>query len=92
MIFTETFFCLQLLRENTRPVQNAHQWPVIGQFSSIGSMGLDKTKWLVSELQRTLMTSGTTTNSLPSTETPLLLVRFLSASFNEICPVSVLAR
>ncbi|XP_062863095.1 tyrosyl-DNA phosphodiesterase 1 isoform X2 [Trichomycterus rosablanca] len=64
----------KLLREHTCPVQNAERWPVIGQFSSIGSMGLDKTKWLASEFQRTLMTLGKTTNSLPSPETPLLLV------------------
>ena len=31
---------------------------MIGQFSSIGSMGLDKTKWLAGEFQRTMTTLG----------------------------------
>ncbi|XP_041927661.1 tyrosyl-DNA phosphodiesterase 1 isoform X3 [Alosa sapidissima] len=48
----------KLLREHTKPVPNEEAWPVIGQFSSIGSMGLDKTKWLAAEFQRTLTTLG----------------------------------
>ncbi|XP_063080161.1 tyrosyl-DNA phosphodiesterase 1 [Engraulis encrasicolus] len=48
----------KLLSEHTRPVPNSEEWPVIGQFSSIGSMGLDKTKWLAAEFQRTLTTLG----------------------------------
>uniref|UniRef100_A0AAR2L1U5 Tyrosyl-DNA phosphodiesterase 1 n=1 Tax=Pygocentrus nattereri TaxID=42514 RepID=A0AAR2L1U5_PYGNA len=53
----------KLLSEHTCPVQNAEQWPVIGQFSSIGSMGLDKTKWLAAEFQRTLTTLGKASSS-----------------------------
>uniref|UniRef100_A0A4W4EK37 Tyrosyl-DNA phosphodiesterase 1 n=1 Tax=Electrophorus electricus TaxID=8005 RepID=A0A4W4EK37_ELEEL len=64
----------KLLSENACPVQNMEKWPVIGQFSSIGSMGLDKTKWLAAEFQRTLTTLGKAGNSLGSAETPLLLV------------------
>nr|XP_029543378.1 tyrosyl-DNA phosphodiesterase 1 [Oncorhynchus nerka] len=48
----------KLLRDHTRPIPNEEKWPVIGQFSSIGSMGLDKTKWLAGEFQRTLTTLG----------------------------------
>uniref|UniRef100_A0A8B9RLE1 Tyrosyl-DNA phosphodiesterase 1 n=1 Tax=Astyanax mexicanus TaxID=7994 RepID=A0A8B9RLE1_ASTMX len=64
----------KLLSENTCPVQNAGQWPVIGQFSSIGSMGIDKTKWLAAEFQRTLMTLGKAGSSSSSPDTPMLLV------------------
>ncbi|KAM9860883.1 tyrosyl-DNA phosphodiesterase 1 [Aulostomus maculatus] len=48
----------KLLYENTDPLPGEERWPVIGQFSSIGSMGLDKTKWLAGEFQRTLTTLG----------------------------------
>uniref|UniRef100_A0AAR2LYM8 Tyrosyl-DNA phosphodiesterase 1 n=1 Tax=Pygocentrus nattereri TaxID=42514 RepID=A0AAR2LYM8_PYGNA len=63
----------KLLSEHTCPVQNAEQWPVIGQFSSIGSMGLDKTKWLAAEFQRTLTTLGKASSS-SSPGTSVLLV------------------
>ncbi|CAG5851706.1 unnamed protein product [Menidia menidia] len=48
----------KLLSEHTSPVPEEEKWPVIGQFSSIGSMGLDKTKWVAGEFQRTLTTLG----------------------------------
>uniref|UniRef100_A0A6Q2XG33 Tyrosyl-DNA phosphodiesterase 1 n=1 Tax=Esox lucius TaxID=8010 RepID=A0A6Q2XG33_ESOLU len=48
----------KLLHDHTRPLPDEEKWPVIGQFSSIGSMGLDKTKWLQGEFQRTLTTLG----------------------------------
>lgn len=48
------------------------KWPVIGQFSSIGSMGLDKSKWLAGEFQHTLTTLG---KSSPRSDPPLHLVR-----------------
>ncbi|XP_055719795.1 tyrosyl-DNA phosphodiesterase 1 isoform X2 [Salvelinus fontinalis] len=48
----------KLLRDHTRPIPDEEKWPVIGQFSSIGSMGLDKTKWLAGEFLRTLTTLG----------------------------------
>ncbi|XP_068169730.1 tyrosyl-DNA phosphodiesterase 1 [Antennarius striatus] len=48
----------KLLYDHTDPVPNEERWPVIGQFSSIGSMGLDKTKWLAGEFQRTMTTLG----------------------------------
>ncbi|XP_056240124.1 tyrosyl-DNA phosphodiesterase 1 [Seriola aureovittata] len=48
----------KLLYEHTEPIPGEERWPVIGQFSSIGSMGLDKTKWLAREFQRTLTTLG----------------------------------
>lgn len=48
----------KLLYDHTDPVPREESWPVIGQFSSIGSMGLDKTKWLTGEFQRTMTTLG----------------------------------
>ncbi|XP_035538099.1 tyrosyl-DNA phosphodiesterase 1 [Morone saxatilis] len=48
----------KLLYDQTDPVPGEERWPVIGQFSSIGSMGLDKTKWLAGEFQRTMTTLG----------------------------------
>uniref|UniRef100_A0A8C3A6I9 Tyrosyl-DNA phosphodiesterase 1 n=1 Tax=Cyclopterus lumpus TaxID=8103 RepID=A0A8C3A6I9_CYCLU len=48
----------KLLYDHADPVPGEERWPVIGQFSSIGSMGLDKTKWLTGEFQRTMTTLG----------------------------------
>ncbi|CAN9506864.1 unnamed protein product [Ophioblennius macclurei] len=48
----------KLLSEHTDLIPDEDKWPVIGQFSSIGSMGLDKSKWLMREFQRTLSTLG----------------------------------
>ncbi|XP_062245748.1 tyrosyl-DNA phosphodiesterase 1 [Platichthys flesus] len=61
----------KLLHDHAEPIPGEEQWPVIGQFSSIGSMGLDKTKWLAGEFQRTLTTLGK--SSLRS-DTPVHLV------------------
>ncbi|TMS13603.1 Tyrosyl-DNA phosphodiesterase 1 [Larimichthys crocea] len=51
---SETSCCMTTLI----PVPSEERWPVIGQFSSIGSMGLDKSKWLAGEFQRTMTTLG----------------------------------
>ncbi|KAK9543051.1 hypothetical protein VZT92_000863 [Zoarces viviparus] len=48
----------KLLYDHADPVPGEERWPVIGQFSSIGSMGVDKTKWLTGEFQRTVTTLG----------------------------------
>lgn len=64
----------KLLSEQTQPMQNEERWHVLGQFSSIGSMGLDKTKWLAAEFQRTLTTLGKAGKSLASPETQMLLI------------------
>ncbi|XP_062303214.1 tyrosyl-DNA phosphodiesterase 1 isoform X1 [Osmerus eperlanus] len=54
----------KLLHDHTQPIPSEEKWPVIGQFSSIGSMGLDKTKWLAGEFQRTLTTLGKSSHRL----------------------------
>lgn len=48
----------QLLYNHTSSIADEEKWPVVGQFSSIGSMGIDKSKWLAAEFQRTLTTLG----------------------------------
>lgn len=38
-------------------VENVSGWPVIGQFSSIGSLGMDRNKWLCGEWLKSLSSS-----------------------------------
>ncbi|KAG9336657.1 hypothetical protein JZ751_003004 [Albula glossodonta] len=64
----------KLLRENTRAILDEEAWPIVGQFSSIGSMGADKTKWLAAEFQQTLATLGSAKKSVASSETAMHLV------------------
>ncbi|XP_028677690.1 tyrosyl-DNA phosphodiesterase 1 [Erpetoichthys calabaricus] len=64
----------KLLREYAKPIPGAESWPIIGQFSSIGSMGADKTKWLTSEFQHSLVTLGKDVKSTTNHECPLHLV------------------
>lgn len=71
----ECYFLFQLLHDHTQPIPGEERWSVIGQFSSIGSMGPDKTKWLTGEFQRTLTTLG---KSSVRADPPLHLV----CSFN----------
>lgn len=77
-LYSSWFFSLfaQLLYEHAEAFPGEEEWPVIGQFSSIGSMGLDKTKWLTGEFQRTLTTMGK--SSLRS-DPPMHLVRSTSS-------------
>lgn len=49
-------------------------WPVIGQFSSIGSMGADQSKWLCSEFRQSLVTLGNSAKCLANQEVPINLV------------------
>uniref|UniRef100_A0A3Q2ZCS4 Tyrosyl-DNA phosphodiesterase 1 n=1 Tax=Kryptolebias marmoratus TaxID=37003 RepID=A0A3Q2ZCS4_KRYMA len=72
----------KLLHEHTNPIPGEEKWPVVGQFSSIGSMGADKTKWLVGEFQRTLTTLGK--SSLRS-DPPMHLVH------SNVCPLNTTA-
>ncbi|XP_006632336.1 tyrosyl-DNA phosphodiesterase 1 [Lepisosteus oculatus] len=64
----------KLLSENTQPIPNAESWPVVGQFSSIGSMGWEKNKWLASEFQSSLSTLGNGKKKALCPESPLHLV------------------
>lgn len=46
----------KVLNENGPPKDQCKSWPVIGQFSSIGSLGPDKQKWLCAEFLQSLAT------------------------------------
>ena len=67
------FVLSQLLKEHASPMPKAESWPVIGQFSSIGSMGADESKWLCSEFKESLVTLGKESRTLGSA-VPLHLV------------------
>ncbi|KAM9294161.1 tyrosyl-DNA phosphodiesterase 1 [Gastrophryne carolinensis] len=64
----------KLLREKGSDLAGIESWPVIGQFSSIGSMGTDQTKWLHSEFGQSLKTLGKGEKTLPKSENPLQLI------------------
>lgn len=68
---------LQILREKGGLISGIESWPVIGQFSSIGSMGTDHTKWLHSEFGESLKSLGKGVKALPKAENPLQLVRMM---------------
>ncbi|XP_055291910.1 tyrosyl-DNA phosphodiesterase 1 isoform X3 [Moschus berezovskii] len=63
----------KLLKEHASPIPKAESWPVIGQFSSIGSMGADESKWLCSEFKESLVTLGRESRTLGSA-VPLHLI------------------
>ncbi|XP_068110666.1 tyrosyl-DNA phosphodiesterase 1 [Hyperolius riggenbachi] len=64
----------KLLREKGSLISGVEAWPVIGQFSSIGSMGTDQSKWLHSEFSESLKTLGKGMKTLPKAENPLQLI------------------
>ncbi|XP_077675377.1 tyrosyl-DNA phosphodiesterase 1 isoform X3 [Eretmochelys imbricata] len=64
----------KLLKEYTSPIPAQESWPVIGQFSSIGSMGADQSKWLCSEFQESLITLGGTVKTLAKPDIPIHLI------------------
>ncbi|XP_062974016.1 tyrosyl-DNA phosphodiesterase 1 [Elgaria multicarinata webbii] len=64
----------KLLKEHATQVTDQHSWPVIGQFSSIGSMGADQSKWLCSEFRDSLASLGNSVKTLTNHEVPIHLV------------------
>jgi tyrosyl-DNA phosphodiesterase-1 len=44
----------QVLQHEGPQSKDVHQWPVVGQFSSIGSMGANKENWLCAEWLQSL--------------------------------------
>ncbi|XP_066244354.1 tyrosyl-DNA phosphodiesterase 1 isoform X2 [Saccopteryx leptura] len=64
----------KLLREHAPPMPAAEPWPIVGQFSSIGSMGADESKWLCSEFKETLGTLGKESRTPGRSATPLHLI------------------
>ncbi|KAB0354950.1 hypothetical protein FD755_022409, partial [Muntiacus reevesi] len=63
----------KLLKEHASPIPKAESWPVIGQFSIIGSMGANESKWLCSEFKESLVTLGRESRTLGSA-VPLHLI------------------
>lgn len=49
-------------------------WPLVGQFSSIGSMGTDGSKWLCSEFQDSLVAAGSSGTAFRKCDVPIHLV------------------
>lgn len=64
----------KLLKDHSMQVPDEYSWPVIGQFSSIGSMGADQSKWLCSEFRQSLVTLGNSGKSLTNQEVPINLI------------------
>lgn len=58
------FILSQILKEHTSSTPKAESWPVVGQFSSVGSMGADESKWLCSEFKESLVTLGKESRAL----------------------------
>uniref|UniRef100_A0A8D0ZE70 Tyrosyl-DNA phosphodiesterase 1 n=1 Tax=Sus scrofa TaxID=9823 RepID=A0A8D0ZE70_PIG len=63
----------KLLKENGSSIPKAESWPVVGQFSSISSMGADESKWLCSEFKESLVTLGKESRT-PGGAVPLHLI------------------
>ncbi|XP_026705668.1 tyrosyl-DNA phosphodiesterase 1 [Athene cunicularia] len=64
----------KLLKEHASSIPAQELWPVVGQFSSIGSMGADGSKWLCSEFQESLVAAGSSVTSLLKCDVPIHLV------------------
>ncbi|XP_061854047.1 tyrosyl-DNA phosphodiesterase 1 isoform X2 [Colius striatus] len=64
----------KLLKEFASSVPAQESWPVVGQFSSIGSMGADGSKWLCSEFQESLVAAGSNVTTLHKCDVPIHLV------------------
>nr|XP_003214461.1 PREDICTED: tyrosyl-DNA phosphodiesterase 1 [Anolis carolinensis] len=64
----------KLLKDHVMQVSDQDSWPVIGQFSSIGSMGADQSKWLCSEFRDSLTSLGNDTKALTNRDIPIHLV------------------
>lgn len=77
--------CSQLLREHASAVPKAESWPMVGQFSSIGSMGADESKWLCSEFKESLVTLGNESRTPGRSAIPLHLVSGLPVRVNQFC-------
>ncbi|KAM9380907.1 tyrosyl-DNA phosphodiesterase 1 [Phaethornis superciliosus] len=64
----------KLLKDHASSIAAQESWPVVGQFSSIGSMGADGSKWLCSEFQDSLVAAGSSGAALLKCDVPIHLV------------------
>ncbi|KAG8126409.1 hypothetical protein E2320_021549 [Naja naja] len=63
----------KLLKEQATQIPDQDSWPIIGQFSSIGSMGVDQSKWLCSEFRESLGSLGSNLKNPPN-QIPIHLI------------------
>ncbi|XP_013910599.1 PREDICTED: tyrosyl-DNA phosphodiesterase 1 [Thamnophis sirtalis] len=63
----------KLLKEHATQIPDQDSWSIIGQFSSIGSMGVDQSKWLCSEFRESLGSLGKKLKTPPN-EIPIHLI------------------
>ncbi|NWH73061.1 TYDP1 phosphodiesterase, partial [Piaya cayana] len=66
--------CVILLKEHASLIPAQESWPLVGQFSSIGSLGADESKWLFSEFQQSLVATGNSVTGLHKCDVPVHLV------------------
>uniref|UniRef100_A0A2K5HHC7 Tyrosyl-DNA phosphodiesterase 1 n=1 Tax=Colobus angolensis palliatus TaxID=336983 RepID=A0A2K5HHC7_COLAP len=64
----------KLLKDHASSIPNAESWPVVGQFSSIGSLGADESKWLCSEFKESMLTLGKESKTPGKSSVPLYLI------------------
>ncbi|KAL4832686.1 hypothetical protein H8958_012627, partial [Nasalis larvatus] len=64
----------KLLKDHASSIPNAESWPVVGQFSSIGSLGADESKWLCSEFKESMLTLGKESKTPGRSCVPLYLI------------------
>uniref|UniRef100_A0A8D2CZC3 Tyrosyl-DNA phosphodiesterase 1 n=1 Tax=Sciurus vulgaris TaxID=55149 RepID=A0A8D2CZC3_SCIVU len=64
----------KLLKEHASSIPKAECWPIVGQFSSIGSLGADESKWLCSEFKESLLALGQDSKIPGKSTIPLHLI------------------
>ncbi|XP_030658672.1 tyrosyl-DNA phosphodiesterase 1 isoform X3 [Nomascus leucogenys] len=64
----------KLLKDHASSMPDAESWPVVGQFSSIGSLGGDESKWLCSEFKESMLTLGKENKTPGKSSVPLYLI------------------
>ncbi|XP_074091624.1 tyrosyl-DNA phosphodiesterase 1 isoform X2 [Macrotis lagotis] len=64
----------KLLKEYTSFVPEQQCWPIVGQFSSIGSLGADESKWLCTEFKDSLVVLGNHGKTQGQQDVPLHLI------------------
>ncbi|XP_060612854.2 tyrosyl-DNA phosphodiesterase 1 [Anolis sagrei] len=64
----------KLLKDHAMQIPDQDSWPVIGQFSSIGSLGDDQSKWLCSEFRDSFTSLGNGRKAPTNHDIPIHLV------------------
>uniref|UniRef100_A0A8I3W3T8 Tyrosyl-DNA phosphodiesterase 1 n=2 Tax=Callithrix jacchus TaxID=9483 RepID=A0A8I3W3T8_CALJA len=64
----------KVLKDHASSIPNEESWPVVGQFSSIGSLGADESKWLCSEFKESMLALGKESKTPGKSSVPLYLI------------------